>query len=283
MFQAFEHGGGGRATAGGCAISVVLPFFNERDYIEDTVASLAAQACRFRLVLVDNGSTDGSGALALRAARALGVEAELIREPRPGKVSALRAGLAAVTTPMVATCDADCWYPEHYLATMVRLLSAGAVAAGAYYVGRRSGRLARRLESWHIRRAGRTAPHQCHAGGAGQAYRTEVLRAAGGFDPAIWNWVLEDHEVYARVQAHGAMAYDDALWCAPSSRRRDRASIRWTLRERLRYHATPAEGQIGFFHDWLGPRLAARRLTSDRIRETPFHADAPALAGPVHA
>jgi glycosyltransferase involved in cell wall biosynthesis len=283
MFQAFEHDGGGRAAvAGGApAISVVLPFFNERDFIEVTIESLAAQACAFRLILVDNGSTDGSGALALRAARALGVSVELIRERRPGKVAALRAGLAAVTTPLVATCDADCWYPPHYLPTAVAMLSAGAVAAGAYYVGRDAGRIARALESWHIRRAGRAAPHQCHAGGAGQAYRTDVLRAAGGFDPSIWNLVLEDHEIYARVQAHGAMAYHDALWCAPSSRKRDRASIRWTLSERLRYHRTPAEAQLSFFHDWLGPRLAARSLTSDRIRETPFHADAAGM--PVHA
>ena len=51
--------------------SVVIPYFNERDYLPATLASLYTQDMRaFRLILVDNASTDGSGALAREIAGA---------------------------------------------------------------------------------------------------------------------------------------------------------------------------------------------------------------------
>ena len=41
--------------------SVVIPYFNERDYLPATLASLYTQDMRaFRLILVDNASTDGT-------------------------------------------------------------------------------------------------------------------------------------------------------------------------------------------------------------------------------
>ncbi|WP_164176839.1 glycosyltransferase, partial [Streptococcus pneumoniae] len=37
--------------------TVVVPFFNERELLAGTIASLARQTVPFRLVLVDNGSS----------------------------------------------------------------------------------------------------------------------------------------------------------------------------------------------------------------------------------
>ena len=261
----------GTARGRNCAWSVVLPFFNEAEHLADTIAGLASQSAPFELILVDNGSTDGSAEIASAAARRFGLDWRLLVQRRPGKVSALAMGLAAVTTRWVATCDADTWYPPHYLEAAGALLARdGCVAAGAYYVRtdqpvEKAERAARK-----ILLASRLLPGQCHTGGAGQVFDTAALRRAGGFDPARWDLVLEDHEIIHQMLKHGRVAYAETLWCAPSPRERKRPSTRWTLVERIAYHLLSDRTGDWFFAGFLGPRLARRRLTSERLRETPM-------------
>ena len=253
-----------------CSWTVLIPFFNERDVLDITLASLAAQDMRFELILIDNGSTDGSGAVAAAACARLGLDYTLLVEPRPGKVNALATGVERVRTCYVATCDADTQYPSDYLRQAARLLDQGAVAAGAFFVAPGAGADDRAKAAKRITRAAKLLPEQCHTGGAGQVFRTAALRRAGQFDARRWGYVLEDHEIMHRVVKHGAIAYGDAFWCMPSPRERDRESIRWTLSERLAYHLTPRPARDWFFYSFLARRLAARKLTSDRIRERAF-------------
>lgn len=272
--------------------SVLLPFFNERDHLPGTVASLAQQSEPPFLILIDNGSTDGSAEVAVAAARQHELPYLLVHERRPGKVAALAAGLPFVATPYVATCDADTWYPSHYLAAGQALLEHdGRAAAGAYFVSRKA-RLAERIAgAFQIKLVARLFPGQCHAGGAGQVFRTAALRRAGGFDPRRWNLVLEDHEVMHRLLPEGSIGYGAAMWCAPAPRKRDRASVRWTVAERLCYLALGARDGDWFFYEYLARRLAARQLSSDRLRERRFQpaavglspSGAPATLAPVRA
>jgi glycosyltransferase involved in cell wall biosynthesis len=257
-------------VAGRSALSwtVLIPFFNERDFLADTIASLAEQTRPFRLVLVDNGSTDGGAEIARAACDRLALDYMLLTEREPGKVAALRTGLGWVRSRFVATCDADTLYPPHYLAEAERLLGEeGCVVAGAFFVTRDAmpsdiAAMGRKINS-----AARLLPRQCHTGGAGQVFRTTVLRAAGGFAPERWNYVLEDHEIIHRVMKFGSMRYSHDLWCVPSLRERDRASIRWTLVERLTYAATAPWAGDWFFYRFLGRRLRHRHLLSHHIRE----------------
>ena len=248
--------------------TVLIPFFNERDYLAATIASLAGQTVPLIMILVDNGSTDGSADVARAAVKAHGLDALVITEATPGKVSALRAGLGWVRTRYVATCDADTLYPPHYLSAAGRLLDRdGCVVAGAYFVDPGADQAALDLEARKILTAARLLPRQCHAGGAGQCFAVDALRAAGGFDAAIWAYVLEDHEVIHRTMAQGDMLYAADVWCMPSPRERDRVSIRWTLFERLVYVvAAPAFGDW-FFYRFLARRLQRRKLLSVGIRE----------------
>ena len=250
--------------------NVLVPFFNESACLDATLESLAAQTVRPRIILIDNGSTDGSGALARAACHRLGLDYDLLVEPRPGKVAALALGLRRVTSPYIATCDADTWYPPQYLAEAQRVLERGHAVAGAFFVPPAADAATRRREGRRIATTAMLLRGQCHTGGAGQAFRTETLRQAGGFDPGRWGYVLEDHEVIHRVMKHGSMGYAGALWCCPSPRERDRESIRWTLGERLLYCvAAPVAGDW-FFYRFLATRLRGRRLTSERIRERSF-------------
>lgn len=264
--------------------TVLIPFFNERDYIAATIASLAAQSVPFTLILVDNGSTDDGAAIAVAACRHHGVDHLLLTETTPGKVAALGTGLGWVRTRWVATCDADTVYPPHYLAAAGAILAQPGVAiAGSYFIAPHADEDQRQAKARTFLTAARLLPRQCHAGGAGQAFCTAALRAAGGFDPDRWNYVLEDHEVIHRVMRHGTMGYADDLWCRPSPRERDRDSIRWTLFERLLYSAAAPWTGDWFFYSFLAGRLRRRRLSSQRIRERQYqHIESPVLA-PSHS
>ncbi|MCP3733565.1 glycosyltransferase family 2 protein [Sphingomonas sp. RP10(2022)] len=251
--------------------TVLIPFFNERDFLAQTIASLAAQSVPLTMILVDNGSTDGSADVARAAIEAHGVDALVITETTPGKVSALRTGLGWVRTRYVATCDADTLYPPHYLAEAQRLLAHdGCVVAGAYFVDPGADQAALDAEARRILTGARLLPRQCHAGGAGQCFDVAALRAVGGFDAAIWGYILEDHEVIHRTMTQGTMLYSRDLWCMPSPRERDRASIRWTLFERLVYAATAPWAGSWFFYRFLARRLQRRRLMSVQMRERAF-------------
>jgi glycosyltransferase involved in cell wall biosynthesis len=261
--------------------TVLLPFHNERAYLPKALAALAAQTEPFNLVLIDNGSTDASRDVATAVVSRLGLEARLIVEARPGKVAALAAGLALVDTPFVATCDADTFYPPEYLAQAERIMVSGRhVGAGAYFVADGATAGQRRAAAFHICAAGQLLRRQCHAGGAGQVFRTNALVAAGGFDPHRWNCVLEDHEIVHRVLKLGTMGYSASFWAAPSPRDRQRPSTRWSLGERIAYHLIASVAPDWFFYSFLGPRLRSRDLMSERLREQSFEpAGALAKAG----
>lgn len=80
------------------AVDVVFPCLDEAAALPRVLASLPAG---HRAIVVDNGSTDGSAAVA--AAHG----ALVIVEPRRGFGAAAHAGLLASKAPIVAFCDAD--------------------------------------------------------------------------------------------------------------------------------------------------------------------------------
>jgi glycosyltransferase involved in cell wall biosynthesis len=254
--------------------TVVIPYFNEAEYLGATLDSLAAQAGeRFRLVLVNNGSTDGTAAAVARwIAAHRDIDVQHLVEPQPGQVYALKTGIARVTTELVAICDADTVYPPHYLATAaalfdgkghdtVAVLAHDATAAGS---GRPLARLRRLIYTHFI---SFWLSGQAHAGGYAHCYRTAALNAAGGYDARLWPFVIKDHELIHRVLRQGRLAYAVDHWCSPSPRRADRRNVRWTLAERVLYHATPYALKDWFFYDFLRPRLIARKQTDIVLRQ----------------
>jgi hypothetical protein len=115
-------------------VSVVLPCFNEAAAVAATVAEaqrgLARAGYEGEVIVVDNGSTDGSPALALRAG------ARVVREPIPGYGAALAAGFAAATGDTIVMADADLTYDLEQLGGLIAPLAAGAdVVLGARLQG----------------------------------------------------------------------------------------------------------------------------------------------------
>lgn len=251
------------------AWSVIIPFYNEVGYLPKCLESLAGQTLPFDLVLIDNASTDGSGTVARRLCDELGIEATHLVEHRPGKVAALQRGLAAARTKFVATCDADTIYPAGYLERASRLLEdRTCVAAVASTTPPGASPFEIRASGLRIWLTSFLLSQQCLNGGAGQVFRTSALRSCGGFDPAIWNWVLEDHEIIARIETFGRISYSTDFHCHPTIRPKAVDCRGWTIWEQLRYHFSSSHSRVGFFHGFLAPRLRARTLSSEKLRCT---------------
>src|SRR5580693_429457 len=88
-------------------ISVIVPFFNVEDLLDDCLASIAAQTITdLQVVMVDDGSTDGSAAVA--AARAAAdPRFTLLQVPNGGPGSARNHGLKRATGTYLAFVDGD--------------------------------------------------------------------------------------------------------------------------------------------------------------------------------
>ena len=91
------------------SLSVVLPVFNEAQHLPETIAALLAALDNSDfdadIVFVDDGSTDGSGAVALAAARDDRVDLRVLTQPNRGRFEARRAGLEAAEGEWVLLLD----------------------------------------------------------------------------------------------------------------------------------------------------------------------------------
>ena len=108
----------------GCALgtlSIVIPALNEAENIEAVLESipfdrLSERGWTAEVVIVDNGSTDGTGEIA----RSLG--AKVVLETERGYGNAYRAGFAAADGDVIATGDADRTYPFDRLPELLGVL-----------------------------------------------------------------------------------------------------------------------------------------------------------------
>ena len=117
-------------------LSVVMPVYNERTTIEEIIRRVLAVPLRIQLIVVDDGSKDGSGEILDRLQEEL--EFTLLRQANAGKGAALRRGFAAVKGDLVVIQDADLEYsPEEY-PELIELICSGHadVVFGSRFLGR---------------------------------------------------------------------------------------------------------------------------------------------------
>jgi glycosyltransferase involved in cell wall biosynthesis len=131
------------------ALTILMPVFNERSTIERIVASVVAAQTpghEKRLVVIDDGSTDGTGALLDRLRDEHNFT--LLRHPKnAGKGAAIRTALAGVSDGLVLIQDADLEYdPGDYPV----LLRASAEGAPVVYGSRNLARTGRGYFAYYI-------------------------------------------------------------------------------------------------------------------------------------
>lgn len=115
-------------------VSVLLPVRDAEATLPAALRScLRQRETRLEVVVVDDGSRDGSAAQA-RAAAAADARVRLLQRPAEGIVAALGAGLAACRAPVVARMDADDWMHRDRLALQLSALAAdpGLAAVGCH-------------------------------------------------------------------------------------------------------------------------------------------------------
>jgi glycosyltransferase involved in cell wall biosynthesis len=97
-------------------VSVVVPVRDRRDLLRELLNALEAQTYRdFEVVVVDDGSSDGSDAEAERATIA-GRSVRLLRADKLGAVAARERGVAAAAADVLAFTDSDCAPEPDWLA-----------------------------------------------------------------------------------------------------------------------------------------------------------------------
>lgn len=115
-------------------VSIVIPAYNAEAFLEDTIRSVQAQTLAdWELVVVDDGSSDGTHALACSLAAAE-PRMRVIRQANGGIARARNAGLAALApgTEFVIFLDNDdLWEPEA-LELLSAALDAHAECVSAY-------------------------------------------------------------------------------------------------------------------------------------------------------
>ncbi len=113
-----------------------MPVYNERTTVEEIIRRVLAVPMRIQLIVVDDGSTDGSGEILDRLQAELGFT--LAHQANAGKGAALRRGFTEVSGDMMVIQDADLEYsPEEY-PDLVELICKGHadVVFGSRFLGR---------------------------------------------------------------------------------------------------------------------------------------------------
>ncbi|MGA0060658.1 MAG: glycosyltransferase family 2 protein [Planctomycetota bacterium] len=91
------------------SLSVVIPVFNEASTIRTLVHRVLASPCASEVILVDDGSTDGSGAILVELESLARVR--VLRHPgNRGKGAAIRTGFGVASCDVVLVQDADLEY-----------------------------------------------------------------------------------------------------------------------------------------------------------------------------
>lgn len=186
-------------------VTVVIACRDGERTLGAQLAALAAQVVPFRweVVVADNGSRDGSVALARSFADRLDLRV-VDASARPGAGFARNVGAQVARGEHLAFCDADDVVAPGWLAAL-----AGALERHGFVAGRFEGRLlngrralrSRALDQQDGLQRHPLAAGLLHAGAGNMGVRSDLFRSVGGFDPDVP--VLEDTDLSWRLQQAG--------------------------------------------------------------------------------
>ena len=196
-------------------VSILIPAYNEEAVIVDTVrAALASHYPQLELLVVNDGSKDRTAEL-VRENFGRDGRVRLLMQSNHGKPSALNYGLAEATGEIVVSIDADTIVDPDAVPRLVRHFAeptVGAVAGNVKVINRN-----RWITRWQAleyitsqnleKRAFDLLNCIPVVPGAAGAWRTDVLRANGGFSG---DTVAEDTDLTLTIRRNGwKILYDE--------------------------------------------------------------------------
>jgi glycosyltransferase involved in cell wall biosynthesis len=114
-----------------------MPVYNERGTIDEIITRVLSVPLQLQLVVVDDGSADGTRERLVELQKEYGFTL-LLQERNQGKGAALRRGFSAVTGDVVVVQDADLEYSPEEFPQLVELIVDGRadVVYGSRFLGR---------------------------------------------------------------------------------------------------------------------------------------------------
>jgi cellulose synthase/poly-beta-1,6-N-acetylglucosamine synthase-like glycosyltransferase len=246
-----------RASSHTPSVSVIVPVRDGESTIADCLDSILATdypADRREILVVDNGSTDGTAALIqTRPVRYL-------REQKRGVSNARNRGIAESSGEILAFVDADCLVEPQWLTELVRPFQdpeVGSVAGDLEHAPPTTAaerQAARMLGNWQ-RFAFTSNP--AYPITANAAYRRDVLERIGPFDPHMTR--AQDVELGLRFQERSGLrlAYAERA----TARHRHRSTQRGFFRQQLGW--AYGAGLVGAKFEAMG----GHPVTPPRIRD----------------
>lgn len=193
---------------GAAKIDVLIPAYNSEATVREALASIQRQTIRdIRLIVVNDGSTDGTGAV-LREIAAEDSRVLLVETSNGGIVSALNKAIELSTAPFLARHDTDdIAFPERFerqLAYFDASPDCVAVSANAWFIGEDGRRLGSQSQF-----AGDVRP-DAHALPSEEPYlmhpflmvRRETMQQVGGYR---YVFHAEDTDLYWRLLPLGRL------------------------------------------------------------------------------
>jgi glycosyltransferase involved in cell wall biosynthesis len=237
-------------------VSVVVPLYNHAEYIAGAIESALAQGAVLReLVVIDDGSTDGSDEAMRRLARR-DARIRFRRQANRGAAATLNAAIAACSGAYVAILNSDdAWLPGRLEALVAALHSAPGAALAASGIAFMDGSGSAIANDWHAQalsfRAGTSMATALVNGNflvstSNFLFRRELPEAIGGFAALRYAHDL-DFALRALALGHGIALLDQPL-----------------LRYRVHARNTIAEDHRRVRAEWAAAAAAYLTLRWDR-------------------
>ncbi len=212
-------------------LTVIVPAFNEADYLPATLDAIEAAAAHLRLrsgaevdvIVVDNNSTDETADLAQSRG------ATVVHEPVQGIARARNTGARHTQGDVLVFVDADVLLPSDLLEAIREAMSDPACVGGGVDVEYRPRQRVMRLYlcAWRL-----LARRMRLVQGATQFCRRDVFEQVGGYDEQTW--IGEDADFYRGLErfarsAGGTVRFIEQPRVRASSRRFDKWPLWKTL------------------------------------------------------
>lgn len=193
-------------------VSVLVPCFNYAQYVGEALVSILSQDYpNFELIVVDDGSVDGSEEIIRRVLgqakqSSLVRRIEFVRQENRGVSAALNTALSIARGEYIATFDADDVMPPGRLQLQVDYLeketSVGCLGGQAVRIDVQSKLLPKKDKVRKVRRYefSQALAMALVVGGGVAMYRREAMDATGGYDPNI---KIQDFQMTLKVARAG--------------------------------------------------------------------------------
>ena len=129
-------------------LSIVMPVYNERATIEEILSRVEAVGLADEIVIVDDGSTDGTRELLQDLASKYPITNLIMHQHNQGKGAAVRTGIQAARGELILIQDADLEYDPRDYTTLMKPIEEG--VADVVYGSRFLGAPRRSTMFWHM-------------------------------------------------------------------------------------------------------------------------------------